>query len=899
MTLLSTRLFKPVPKPYYVIREAILDFLGRHAHNPLNLVVAAAGYGKSVTISQWLDHRESKYGWISLDDDSNELRIFLDYLQTSIRESFPHALQDLTDLHDAIDLPPVKEIAGMLVNEMVRLKEEFVIVLDDYHKITNPEIHELINEVIKYPPEKLKIFILSRHDPPLRLGSLRIYERINEIRMSHLQFSPSEITSLSENLDMEKISPQLADEVYQETEGWIIGIRLILKELTDGKNILDSLKTIYREKDILSNYLIDELLEAQPEIIQKYLVQASFFERFNDSLMVHINPGGGDLKLSDPENVNEIHRFIENSMFIISLDNMNKWYRFHHLIQEFLRRQALKRYTQDEVNDFYHLASEYFENNNLFEEAIACAVEGHHLAQAIRIMAGHWDELLLRDQYARVQRWIGMLPTGASENYPSVILMRVLLNDARANYAEMKRNLDRFEVICKPLDRQSGESIKHWGEYHALRSGLNYYSGNIDCIIEHSDLAIELLSSTRSYLRDYAMLFKAFALQIRGDGNEAIRLFEEHLLTIPPDFRLGLMRSHSFLPLIHIYQADIEALKSSAKLTYEIAKEERAWVAYVMACKFLATVHYIQNNLDKVEGYIQSIANHRLAGRPLWVSHTLFYGVLSYLSSGQFEKMKQAAEDLTSFLKSFNVENFDDLAYSFQVELALRLDDLDQAEKYAAKTRYNSIPIIFAFYFTQLTEVKLLIRKGDANSLMRAHELLEKYVEIGMANRNMNFLLQVYTLLAFWHKKENHGENAVHFLVEALNIGRPSRYIRMFADYGEEMRELLMLLPEQDLSDPFVSDILYVIKEDKRRVIPHELVSGNGIETGQLDNLLTARETDILKLVGQGMQNKEIADTLFLSHETINKYLYYAYQKLGVKNRAGAVTRAKQLNLIE
>jgi len=899
MAVLITRLYKPVVKQQYILRQEILNYLDNHADNPMVLVIAGAGYGKSVTISQWLDHHPTKYGWISLDEDCNDLQIFLAYLLTCVRNVFPKALPQFADVIDTLELPPVKEISDMLINEIVKLDEEFAIVFDDYHMITNPQIHELINGVIMYPPEKLKIFFLSRHDPPLKLSSLRAYDLVSELRMSDLKFSPSEIVSLSEKLNPFKIMPEIAEEVYQSTEGWIIGIRLILKEFSEGKNVLGSLKAIRGNKDNLSRFMMDEILADQSETIQKFLALSSLFDRFDVGLLEFINQKNNEFTLNWPQTEKEIMKFIENSMFIIPLDSNSTWHRFHHLIQDFLKELALKRFSRDQIDSFYLSASEYFENSSFLEEAISCAIEGHNISNAIRIMVDHWQEHLLRDHYSTIERWIGMLPAGIAESNTNLLVFRTILNDAQANYPEMKQNLDKLEAMLKPLDIDSNQSRILWGEYHALRTGLNYFTGNIAHVTEHADQAIELLSVTRSYFQDYAILFKAFALHISGKNEEAIHLFKEHQISIPPDYRLGLMRSHSFLPLIHIYQADLDALKSSAKLAHQISKEEKAWVSHVMANYFLGSVNYLQNNLDKAEPYINSVAVNRLAGRPMWIAHTLFFGVLNYLSSGQFEKMKQAADDVVSFLKSFNIDNCDDLAYSFQVELALRLNNLELAEKYAAKTRYNSIPIIFSFYFTQLTEVKLLMKKGDSFSMNRALELLENYAEYGIATHNRNFLLQVYTLLAFWHKNTNHQEEAVRFLKEALDIGRPGRYIRMFADYGEEMRELLMLLPKIDLSNRFVSNILRVIDEDTLRIKPAMISNETTKKTDDLNQLLTARESEILELVGQGFQNKEIADRLFLSLETINKYLYYAYQKLGVKNRSGAVARAKQLNLID
>jgi ATP/maltotriose-dependent transcriptional regulator MalT len=394
------------------------------------------------------------------------------------------------------------------------------------------------------------------------------------------------------------------------------------------------------------------------------------------------------------------------------------------------------------------------------------------------------------------------------------------------------------------------------------------------------------------------MAMKAFSLQFSNKGREADDLFERHQAQIPTDYRLGFMRSHIFHPLVRIYQADLNPIIRSAKLVYRISKEEQAWVSHVMASYLLGTIYYIQNDLDKVETYIKSVADHRLGGRPNWVSHTLFFGVLNYMATGQNEKLQTATNQVTSYLKSFKLANFDDLAYSFEVELAIQNNNLKLAEELATKTRFESIPIVFSFYFTQLTKIKLLLFKGDYQSLEDAFDMLTEYEKHGRSTYNLNFLIQVYALLALWYQQKGKKDDAVGYLRKSLAIGRVGSYIRTYVDLGKNMYTLFGHLSSLERAESYIVKILYAFDQQKvvhESRIPEKKGVRHSLQTG---GELNQKEIEILKWVSRGYQNKEIADKLCVSVETVKKYLYYTYNKLGVKNRTSAVSRAVHLNLI-
>ena len=287
--ILNTKLYKRDVKSTYVTRKKIIDYLENNRSNRLSLVVAATGYGKSVTISEWLDFTRAKYCWISLDEDFTDLRTFLEYLTFGVNEALPGSLPEFSKLLEAEETPPEKVITNTLINELDQIDEELVLVLDDYHFIKNQEIHNLINELIRYFPHKLRIVIISRIDPPLNLSTLKSFRQVNEIRMAELSFDESEFSALAKNLIGKAIDKEIANTLLEKTEGWVVGLHLALLAISNKNNTEKIFEEIKGDKHFFTEYLQNEVFLQIEEEYQEILLQASIFQRFSKNLLKSIS----------------------------------------------------------------------------------------------------------------------------------------------------------------------------------------------------------------------------------------------------------------------------------------------------------------------------------------------------------------------------------------------------------------------------------------------------------------------------------------------------------------------------------------------------------------------------------------------------------------------------------
>ena len=204
----TTKLHRPRLPVDLVTRSAVLARLSRYQQRPFTLVSAPAGYGKSTLVSAWIETWARHAAWFSLDEQDNDLHQFLTYLLAALQQLFPAIGHELQSLLSATDLPPISTLASLLSNELDQCPEEFILVLDDYHFIHNTDIHDLLTELLRYPPAPMHLFITTRRDPPLPLSTLRAQGLTTEVRAKDLRFSVADTANflrlaLDEEIDVE------------------------------------------------------------------------------------------------------------------------------------------------------------------------------------------------------------------------------------------------------------------------------------------------------------------------------------------------------------------------------------------------------------------------------------------------------------------------------------------------------------------------------------------------------------------------------------------------------------------------------------------------------------------------------------------------------------------------
>ena len=385
-SILQTKLYRPPLLGDVINRNKVIDQLNHNLGNPLTLISAPAGYGKSVLASQWLEQSDKRFCWVSLDEELDDLRTFLSYIRTAIETVFPGALKKTGVMLMGGDLPPIKVIAHSMVNELDQIQEDFILVLDDYHTISNEQVNLMVDEILRFPPQPMHLVILTRRDPNLGLGRFRSGNRMAEIRMNELSFSTEDISELFLKLHQISLPDHVLQALQQKTEGWIVGLRLIsysIHDLEDLERIISQLEGSFHS---ISSFLVQEVLSSQPEEMQKLILECSVFERFSAELVNAICLPEKEFRKEGFTGESFIESLNKSNLFVISLDLENQWFRFHHLFKDLLREEMKEQIDPDRIKQIYLLASQWFEDQGLTEEAMelaldrrrSCAGGGYH-----------------------------------------------------------------------------------------------------------------------------------------------------------------------------------------------------------------------------------------------------------------------------------------------------------------------------------------------------------------------------------------------------------------------------------------------------------------------------------------------------------------------------------------
>lgn len=895
MPILKTRLYKPTVDKNFIYREKIVSLLEKNRTKPLTLIVAGAGYGKSIAVSQWLESTEIRYCWISLDEDFNEFRQAMTYLISAIQSIFPGSLQESLDMVNAIDLPSAKIITTTLINELFEIPQNLNIVLDDYHVIRNEEIHSMLEELMHHLSGKVKLTILTRHDPPFKMGLYSANDLLCEIRMAELRFTPDEIIRISNELYNFKLTPELAETIYKTTEGWIIGVRSLLKGLIEGRGIKDTLTLLNANQGNLKDYILGELFINQNVSVRKGILIASMFDRFSMDLIRWIFSAINTTAKEDLEiHLQEIANIIKTGMFIIPLDNEHIWFRFHHLIREFLRIQIHQFFSENQLNEFYKNACLYFESIQSLEESLKCALSSKDNSLILEIFTNNYPMLLNTHQAVRLERWLNMLPAGFIETNVEVLLVRAYFCDANGNYELMASELDKALRILPELDKRSEKSRNLWSMYYTIRSCNDFYTGKLDQSIVNSEKAKELFNSEVTLMHDYSVAFKSMALSLKGRTDLAIENLDNYQKKIHEFQRENLMRQNLIRAMVNAIQGHIHLVEDPSLLAAKISAEKNQWYINIMANYFLATIPYLQNNLNNIDHYIDSALEHRFLGPPIWVLNIYFTAGLALLANKKYNELDQLLARMNAYSEYFTAYSFHKVIKAYETEIALLQGEVQRAIKLADEANFEPYPVIFHFYAPQLTRIKLMLCATDIYSKQEIMFELERFIEQCKYMNINQLLLQAYALMAIAQIKYGGKKKALYFLRESLKLAREGGIVRTFLDLGEPVKTLFQALDENEKQEPFVRKIIKEFRQEKQ-ISNFTFISAGTKKMLENETELTQREIEILQLIIKGHSNNEIAGMLFLSLGTIKTYIYNIYQKMGVKNRIAAISKSSEI----
>ena len=425
-----------------LVRTRLLDRLD--CTQTLALIIAPAGYGKTTLVSTWLAQRGHPYAWLSLEDDDNAPAALLAGLVAAVRSLFPTFGADLfTLLHDpAGELTPALLLPPLL-NALDRLERDFVLVLDDYHHLANPAIHQLIWGLLTFPPRPLRLVLTARHDPPIP-PRLRSQGTVTYIRTREMSFTAAETLEFLSQFAARPLAAPAVTILNEQAEGWAVPLRLMAMLLSQRPDIPSLDEALHQCERSLLDYLDAEVIGHFPSAVQTFLARTSVLQRLHASLCDAVV---GE-ELPDAAGAKVLPMLVEAGIFVEPLDGDGEWFRYHELFRTLLQRRLRTTHDPQAVEAMNQRAQTWFQTHGPPEDARSCARFCSDTPWAIPPQPSRWVEQATSPSAqfaAALTTRPGQLPSGHDCNVRELVTFRemdvLLLLNKRLTNKEIARVL--------------------------------------------------------------------------------------------------------------------------------------------------------------------------------------------------------------------------------------------------------------------------------------------------------------------------------------------------------------------------------------------------------------------------------------------------------------------------
>ena len=891
ISILQTKLHRPAAPAGLATRTRLFEQLDAGRERPLTLVSAPAGYGKSVLISDWLEISDWPSAWLSLDKGDSDLRQFLSYFLAAVNSAFPEACKQTRSVLAAPQLPSVQSLVQTLTNELDLIEQPFMLVLDDFHRIdAESPVNELLQLLLDHPPIPLHLAILTRHDPPLQLLTLRVHDQITELRMQDLSFTLQESRQLLEKGAGFTATDEAMTNLHKEMEGWAVGLQLVSLTLQLIKDPNEFLCNLHGGLQQTQQYLTQEVLARQPPWMQDWLMKTAILDRFCAPLCVAVC--GPEIANDKPAVAGDkfMKEVFYRNLFAIPLDIRGDWFRYHHLFQSLLQGELEQHMSAGEIAGLYLRASEWHEGQDLIEEAIRYAMKANDGVGAADIVERHLQVELSQDRWYIVERWFAMLPLEIIQQRPRLLLAQVWGLYHQYRMLEIPPVLEQVESLL--VDQAADETLL--GE-------INFYRGFILTMFQgDAEGALILFKEARKQLPRLQAptivgqleILDAIVHQMVGEGARAIQSLNQriHAMGLREDKILPRMVSGKVF--IHLLSADLVAAIPVAQYFTSINSE--GWSRYLRANADLQSYH-----LDKaLQGFQYAVEKRDILHRKAAVEAQVGL-VLTYQALQRSDDTADAMKQLMQFALDTGAPEHIAVALSCQARLSLLQDDpkpaIDWARSINAEAHAPSM--LMWLEIPVITKLRVMVATGSHESLQQAVESLARLRQSTEAVHNTYQLIEILALQSVALEKLGRADEALEVLQQVIALAEPGGWVYTFVELGQPMTKLLQRYAEQNEPTDYVRRVLDQCSKSAIQGAGSAAGKSLTIADSEVSILgeLTNRERDVLELLAQRLQNKEIATKLFVSPETIKSYLKRIYQKLDVHNRRDAAKMAEKL----
>ncbi len=849
--LLKTKMHIPTARQNFVARPRLIAKLNEGLTRPLTLISAPPGFGKTTLVTAWLEQQPQPAAWLSLDESDNDLARFLTYLVTALETVHADVgRRALNRLHSR-RARQMESVMTLLTNDIAAIHRPFILVLDDYHLIQVQSIHAAMTFLLDQFPLPMHLVLASRADPPLPLARWRARDQLIELRAPDLRFSPDEAAAfLNERMGL-NLTPEQVAVLDARAEGWIAGLQLAALSMQGRQDIAGFVNAFAGSNRFILDYLTQEVLQRQTQGTQTFLLQTSILDQMNASL--------ADAVTGRNDSANVLLSVERANLFLVPLDDARQWYRYHHLFADLLQSR-LQESSPSQAPELHRKASLWYEQNGFVNEAVDHALAVPDFDRAAQLIEKAGLALLARSEDATVVNWVAALPTDVVHTHPAlgVWYATALAGTGKLELAEA--------VLSQVQDAQLDPQAR--GIAAMMRAVAGFIRADVPNAIESAHNALASAQASMANLSDPETEFNAlmilFFAAILAEAQIAAGKLRDAAITCQHGFELGRSMTVGSLrsfadSYAHVKLADlkyewneIDAAAQHAVQGLELSRAERNEEFESFALVALAQVRQAQGD---------SVAALELVQQAVRVGR----------------KRRIAAE-----MRFLAVR---------QVNILIKQDQLNDAAQLVRELPDEEGSGIWFFDrgLASIARARVLIAQRE---FIRAAQLLETARQDAETGGQIGTLIGILALLALALHGQGDTAQATATLTRSLLLAEPEGYIRTFVDLGEEMSKLLQRMKaEGGRIKEYAVQILSVFGSE---INLHPL----SFVLQPLEEPLSERELGVLRLIAEGLSNREIAERLVVTVSTVKTHTYNLYGKLGVNSRTQALAKARDLKLL-
>lgn len=876
-SLLATRFMPPLlPRGYTIERTKLLARLDESLKVKLTLVTAPAGFGKTTLLTMWYQSYRQRRGqaitWVTLDERDNDPARFWSAIWNTLQQRRKTGSIDISVPLSSTPQMSIETVLAALLSG----KQHGVLILDDYHVISNQQIHDEIDLLLSHLPPAMHLIISSRSEPPLTLGRARMGREVYDLRVSDLKLSPQEIERFWQGVSETPLSPEEMDLLQLRTEGWIAGLQLAVLALRGQSVPGEALARFSGSQRSLFDYFAEEVLTRQPEEVQHFLLSTSLLPLLTAPLCAALLD-------EDEANAQRLLVSLEQAnLFLVPLDEQRLCYRYHTLFGEFLSAK-LQQSAPERVRGLQMRAGGWYEQQGMREEAIEWFLAAQQKERSRQLIEQLGEEILWkRGEVKRLLSWLQQLRPSAQPRLEVLYAWTLLLSG--------QRHQQEVENLLGALESQGvggvGDELR--GDIAALRARIAAFHNDASGVVTYSQQALQVLPPERALLR------ADITFGLSGTCRDLDEMYRRLAEALHISQAMGSMRTAMFSSR---YLADT-CVEQGRLIEAEAILQQALQMANSNTGPRMpasGVIHVGFAELLYERNLIEEALRHALIGVELGEQSGEIKAVqagrctLSQIFAARGE-MGRAWQELWNAERVATIGGalwLNARVTAISVHLSLLQRDTGGAKRSLRKLGIDpdkglaEVPAA-----TQGEERLLLARLWLAEEkYQEVVALLEPVILIAHQEKRTRRLLLARTMQALsLSGLKARQQRVTRLLQETLNNASPAGYVRLFLDLGEPLRGLLA---RSDLSGP--------ARSFARRLLA---VFEDAATDYSNARSLSEREYEVLQLVATGMSNAEIAETLVIALSTVKAHMRNLCQKLNVQKRIQAVAKAREKGLL-